>query len=110
MTPRSNAAAADNGPLAMVCCGGSIPFAVADTVQRQGRRVVLFACRGWADPIEVVRYPHHWVAIAQLGRFSRLARQEGCHDVVFIRTLVLPSPTLLLLVWDTGLADPSIQR
>jgi len=110
MTPRPNAAAADNGPLAMVCCGGSIPFAVADTVQRQGRRVVLFACRGWADPIEVVRYPHHWVAIAQLGRFSRLARQEGCHDVVFIGTLVRPSLAQLRLDWGTVRALPSIIR
>ena len=110
MTPRPNAAAADNGPLAMVCCGGSIPFAVADTVQRQGRRVVLFACRGWADPIEVARYPHHWVAIAQLGRFSRLARQEGCHDVVFIGTLVRPSLGQLRLDWGTVRALPSIIR
>jgi hypothetical protein len=94
----------------MVCCGGSIPFAVADTVQRQGRRVVLFACRGWADPIEVARYPHHWVAIAQLGRFSRLARQEGCHDVVFIGTLVRPSLTQLRLDWGTVRALPSIIR
>jgi DUF1009 family protein len=110
MNPRPNAAAADNGPLAMVCCGGSIPFAVADTVQRQGRRVVLFACRGWADPIEVARYPHHWVAIAQLGRFSRLARQEGCHDVVFIGTLVRPSLAQLRLDWGTVRALPSIIR
>ena len=110
MTPRPNAAAADDGPLAMVCCGGSIPFAVADTVQRQGRRVVLFACRGWADPIEVARYPHHWVAIAQLGRFSRLARQEGCHDVVFIGTLVRPSLAQLRLDWGTVRALPSIIR
>jgi UDP-2,3-diacylglucosamine hydrolase len=110
MTPRPNAAAAGNGPLAMVCCGGSIPFAVADTVQRQGRRVVLFACRGWADPIEVARYPHHWVAIAQLGRFSRLARQEGCHDVVFIGTLVRPSLAQLRLDWGTVRALPSIIR
>jgi len=110
MTPRPNAAAAENGPLAMVCCGGSIPFAVADTVQRQGRRVVLFACRGWADPIEVARYPHHWVAIAQLGRFSRLARQEGCHDVVFIGTLVRPSLAQLRLDWGTVRALPSIIR
>jgi UDP-2,3-diacylglucosamine hydrolase len=110
MTWSPNAAAPDNGPLAMVCCGGSIPFAVADTVQRQGRRVVLFACRGWADPTEVARYPHHWIAIAQLGRFSRLARQEGCRDVVFIGTLVRPSLTQLRLDWGTVRAMPSIVR
>jgi UDP-2,3-diacylglucosamine hydrolase len=110
MTSSPAAAAADNGPLAMVCCGGSIPFAIADIVQRQGRRVVLFACRGWADPVEVARYRHHWVAIAQLGRFARLARQEGCRDVVFIGTLVRPSLTQLRLDWGTVRAMPSIVR
>jgi UDP-2,3-diacylglucosamine hydrolase len=90
-----------NSPLAMVCCGGSIPFAVADQVQRQGRRVVLFACRGWADPREVVRFQHHWIAVAQLGRFRRLARQAGCHDVVFIGTLIRPSLSQLRLDWGT---------
>jgi len=104
------AGAADPGPLAMVCCGGSIPFAVADVVQQQGRRVVLFACRGWADPVQVARYPHYWIAIAQLGRFSRLARQEGCRDVVFIGTLVRPSLGQLRLDWGTVRAMPSIMR
>jgi UDP-2,3-diacylglucosamine hydrolase len=100
----------DDSPLAMVCCGGSIPFAVADTVQRRGRRVVLFACRGWADPGAVKRYPHHWIAVAQLGRFCRLARKEGCRDVVFIGTLVRPSVAQLRLDWGTVRALPQILR
>jgi UDP-2,3-diacylglucosamine hydrolase len=97
-------------PLAMVCCGGSIPFAVADQVQRRGRRVVLFACRGWADPKEVARFPHHWLAVAQLGRFQRLARAAGCRDVVFIGTLVRPSLSQLRLDWGTIRALPRIVR
>jgi UDP-2,3-diacylglucosamine hydrolase len=99
-----------NSPLAMVCCGGSIPFAVADQVQRRGRRVVLFACRGWADPKQVARFPHHWVAVAQLGRFRRLAREAGCHDVVFIGTLVRPSLSQLRLDWGTVRELPRIVR
>jgi len=108
MSASPAAAAARADPLAMICCGGSIPFAVADTVQRQGRRVVLFACRGWADPSEVERYPHHWVAVAQLGRFCRLARKEGCRDVVFIGTLVRPPLAQLRLDWGTVRALPRI--
>jgi UDP-2,3-diacylglucosamine hydrolase len=108
MTASPAAAIAREGPLAMICCGGTLPFAVADTVQRQGRRVVLFACRGWADPSQVKRYPHHWIAIAQLGRFCRLARQEGCRDVVFLGTLVRPSLTQLRLDWGTLMALPRI--
>ena len=41
---------ADDGPLAIICGGGSLPFAVADAVAPAGRRVVLFPLRGWADP------------------------------------------------------------
>jgi DUF1009 family protein len=40
---------ADDGPLAIICGGGSLPFAVADAVGKRGRRVVLFAIVGCAD-------------------------------------------------------------
>lgn len=81
----------DNGPLAVICGGGSLPFAVADAVTKRGRRVVLFAIRGWADPQRVARYPHHWADFGRFGRFCRLARGEGCRDVVFIGSLVRPA-------------------
>jgi UDP-2,3-diacylglucosamine hydrolase len=110
MTASPAATIAGEGPLAMICCGGSIPFAVADMVQRQGRRVILFACRGWADPTEVERFPHYWIAIAQLGRFCQLARKEGCRDVVFIGTLVRPAFMQLRLDWGTVRALPQIWR
>ncbi|HWV51142.1 LpxI family protein, partial [Pseudorhodoplanes sp.] len=55
------------------------------------RGAVLFALRGWADPERVKSYPHHWAHVAQLGRFLRLARREGCRDVIFIGTLLRPS-------------------
>lgn len=80
-----------DGPVAVICGGGSFPFSVADALLKQGRGVVLFALRGWADPDRVGKYPHHWSDIARLGRFLRLARQEGCRDVIFIGTLVRPS-------------------
>src|ERR1700739_4653164 len=80
----------DDGPLAIICGGGNFPFVVADAVARRGRGVVLFGLRGWADPAAVARYPHHWGRIAQLGRFRRLARSEGCRDVVFLGTLIRP--------------------
>lgn len=79
------------GPVAIICGGGSFPFTVADSLLKQGRGVVLFALRGWADPARVKDYPHHWSDIARLGRFLRLARRDGCRDVIFIGTLVRPS-------------------
>jgi DUF1009 family protein len=63
----------------------------ADAVRRRGRRVILFALRGLADPARVETYPHHWARLGQFGRFCRQARQEGCRDVVFIGSAVRPS-------------------
>lgn len=82
--------AASDGPLAIICGGGSLPFTVADAAQRQGRRVVLFALQGWADAERVAHYPHHWASITRIGQFRRLAIQEGCRDVVMIGTAGRP--------------------
>jgi DUF1009 family protein len=91
MTEAASVPVSDDRPLAVICGGGSLPFAVADAVSKRGRRVVLFAIRGWADPQRVARYPHHWADFGQFGRFCRLARGEGCRDVVFIGSLVRPA-------------------
>src|SRR5437868_13530229 len=77
--------------LAIICGGGTLPFALADAAARRGRRVVLFALREWADPDRVAAYPHHWSWIGQFGRFTRIAAAEGCRDVVFIGSVVRPS-------------------
>ncbi|MFA6265410.1 MAG: UDP-2,3-diacylglucosamine diphosphatase LpxI [Pseudolabrys sp.] len=82
--------APSDGPLAMICGGGSLPMAVADHVHAQGRKVVLFPLTGAADGLPVERYPHHWLRIGQLGKFMRLARAEGARDVVFIGALIRP--------------------
>src|SRR5205085_238806 len=60
-----------------------------DAASRRGRRVVMFALRGFAAA-EVERYPCHWIVLGALGRFFRLLRQEGCRDLVFIGTLTRP--------------------
>jgi UDP-2,3-diacylglucosamine hydrolase len=80
-----------NGPLAICCAGGSLPFEVADAARRQGREVYLFALRGWADSEKVAAYPHRWGGLGQLGAFCRFAREHGCRDVVLIGTLIRPS-------------------
>ncbi len=78
-------------PLALICGGGSLPLAVADSATARGRKVVLFLLRGVADPALAARYPHHWLYLGQGGGFLRLARAEGCRDVVFIGSLVRPA-------------------
>jgi UDP-2,3-diacylglucosamine hydrolase len=84
-------AGGEQGPLAMLCGGGSLPLTVADKVASSGRPVLLFPLRGAAEGLAVERYPHHWVHIGQIGKFLRLARAAGCRDVVFIGSLVRPS-------------------
>jgi DUF1009 family protein len=79
------------GPLAIICGGGSLPFAVADAVQTRGRQIVLFPLRESADAHSVAAYRHHWMHLGQIGRFCRLARQEGCRDIVLIGALVRPA-------------------
>ena len=81
----------DDGPLAIICGGGSLPFAVADAVRKRGRRVVLFAIRGWADPQRVAAYPHHWAGSANSAGSAGLRAEEGCRDVVFIGSIVRPA-------------------
>jgi len=65
MSEAAAARTADDSPLAIICGGGSLPFAVAEAVGKRGRRVMLFAIRGWADPQRVASYPHHWPTAAQ---------------------------------------------
>ncbi len=90
----------DEAPLAIVCGGGSLPFAVADAVQKRGRRAVLIPIHGWTDPKRVQAYTHHWIGLGQFGAACRHARSEGCRDMVFIGTL--SRPRLSRLRFDLG--------
>jgi DUF1009 family protein len=97
-------------PLAIICGGGSFPGAVAEAVARRGRKPVMFAVRGWADPKVVERYAHHWIAIGQGGRFFRLARAEHCREAVFIGTMLRPPLSQIRLDWQTIRLLPRIAR
>ena len=96
-------------PLAIIAGGGSLPIAIAQAAQKRGRRVVMFPVRGWADP-SVEAFPHHWIAVAQVGRFQRLARAESCRDVVFIGSAVRPPMRSLRIDWGTLRLLPEIAR
>jgi len=96
--------------LAIICGGGSFPGAVAEAVARRGRRPVMFGLRGWADAAVIERYAHHWIAIGQAGRFFRLARAEGCREVLFIGTVLRPPITQLRLDWQTIRLLPRVIR
>jgi UDP-2,3-diacylglucosamine hydrolase len=93
--------AAAGGPVAVICGGGSFPGAVAEAIKRRGRRPVMFAVRGWADPKAIEGYDHHWIAIGQAGRFFRLARAENCREALFIGTMLRPPLTHIRLDWQS---------
>jgi DUF1009 family protein len=81
----------EDGPLALVCGGGSLPLAVADHVEKRGRRVLLFPLRGAARPEDYAGREHTWVHVGQLGRVTAIARARGCRELVLIGSLTRPS-------------------
>jgi hypothetical protein len=103
-------AGAPQTSVAIICGGGSIPGAVADAIARSGRRPVMLAIRGWADPKLAERHTHHWIAVGQAGRLFRLAQAEDCREAVFIGTLTRPAFTQIRLDWRTIRMMPGIMR
>ncbi len=85
-----------------------LPFSVAELLRARGIAPFLFAIRGFCDPVRVAQYPHHWVALGQVGRLTRLMRAEGCGDIVFIGGLVRPALSEIRLDWGTLRAIPAI--
>ncbi len=108
MNARAAAGVGADGPLAIICGGGNLPFAVADAVERSGRRAVLFPLRGWADRERVKAYPHHWSVLGRYGAFRRITAAEGCRDVVIIGSLLRPALSQIRLDWGTLRAFPRI--
>jgi DUF1009 family protein len=99
-----------DGPVAIICGGGSLPLTVADKVRSSGREVILFPIHGWADPAVVSGYRHHWLHLGSAGRFRRLARKEGCRDVVMIGNTIRPAIRELRFDWLTLRLLPRIIR
>jgi DUF1009 family protein len=88
----STASASHDGPLALICGGGSLPLAVADSVAARGRKVLLFPVRGAADPADYAgRANQHWVHYGQFGTVARVARSHNCRDMVLLGWLMRPS-------------------
>ena len=98
----------EESPLAVICGGGSLPLAVADHVTARGRRVILFPLHGAAAANGFAQRPHHWLYMGQVGKFLKLARAEGCRDLVFIGSLVRPSVWTVRPDWRILTALPRV--
>jgi UDP-2,3-diacylglucosamine hydrolase len=100
--------AQDTSPVGLIAAGGAMPFAVADSLAARGIRPVLFAIKGACDAAKVERYSHHWISVGQLGRATRLLREEGCRDLIFIGSLVRPALSEIRFDLGTLRAIPQI--
>lgn len=97
-----------SGPLALICGGGSFPFVVAQSAIRAGRRVVLFAIRGFADPVEVAKFEHEWLALGALGSAMAKIRRHGCRQIVIVGIVMRPDIRRIHLDWTTIRLIPRI--
>jgi DUF1009 family protein len=87
----TSAAPAISSPVGVIAGGGAMPFAVADSLAAHGISPVLFALKGACDPVRAEKFRHHWISVGQVGRATRLFREEGCRDLIFIGSLVRPA-------------------
>jgi UDP-2,3-diacylglucosamine hydrolase len=90
-----------SSPVGVIAGGGAMPFAVADSLRARGLDPVLFALKGVCDPVAAARFRHHWIAVGQIGRTTKLLRAENCRDLIFIGTLVRPALSEIRLDWGT---------
>jgi len=101
-------ASALSATVGIVAGSGVLPFSVAESLKARGIKPFVFAIRGFCDPAQVEHFPHHWVALGQVGRLTRLMRTEGCRDIVFIGGLVRPALSEIRLDFGTLRAIPAI--
>lgn len=100
---------ADEAPVAIICGGGAFPRAVAEAVVDQGRPVLLFLLRGFADPA-LARFPHEWVRLGSLSAFLGASRKHGAKEVVIIGSVVRPRLSQLGFDWKSAILLPRIAR
>lgn len=93
----------------IIAGSGVLPFSAAESMRARGIRFFLYPIRGFCDPERVKAFPHHWVALGQLGRLTRLLRAEGCRDVMFLGGLVRPAIKDFRLDWETVRAIPEMR-
>jgi DUF1009 family protein len=105
-----SAAGKSMSAVGIVAGGGALPAAVAHSLETHGRRPVVFAIRGYCESLTVDGRDHHWVALGQIGRLTRLLRSEQCHEVVAVGSLVRPALRELRLDWQTLRLMPSLIR
>lgn len=101
---------ATSSKVGIIAGGGVLPFTAAEAIRARGMQPFIFAIRGFCDPVRVANFPHHWIALGQVGRLTRLMHAEGCRDIVFLGGLVRPALSEVRLDWGTLRVIPQIAR
>jgi DUF1009 family protein len=71
-------------PLAIVAGSGALPRMAAAAALREGRRPIVFALTGEADPAEFREVEVHPLRWGEVGRFLRLMKQNDCRDALLV--------------------------
>jgi DUF1009 family protein len=95
--------------VAIVCGGGGFPLAVARAAQASGRRVVMLALRGVADP-GVEMFPHEWVKLGEVGRFFRILAEREAKELCLVGAFTRPELSELSLDFGAIKRLPDIAR
>ncbi|WP_454917143.1 LpxI family protein [Xanthobacter sediminis] len=96
--------------MGIVAGSGAFPAAVAQAVRAQGREVVVFLIRGFANDPVLERYEHHWFRLGSLGRVAAKAKARGIRQVVMVGGLTRPRVRDLGLDWTMVRLLPRIAR
>jgi DUF1009 family protein len=69
--------------LGLIAGAGSFPRLVAEGARREGRRLVVVALRGFADPhLRDLADAFYWSGVARLGGWKRIFAREGVHEAI----------------------------
>ena len=81
--------ATQDGPLAVIAGGGTLPAALAAAAAAQGRAVHVIGIRGEADA-KISRFPHTWLKWGEVGKLFATLEGLGCRDLVIIGSVSRP--------------------
>lgn len=79
----STVAATEEGPVALMAGWGTYPFAVADALREQGRRIVGIGIIDHADPTLANHCEEFdWIGLGGIGRAMRLCKRWGAKQAI----------------------------
>lgn len=77
--------------LGIIAGGGSLPFALAEVAEQQGKDLLIIALKGSADPALCEERDHFWAPIGKIGAVITRMKQEGVTHLVFAGSVKRPS-------------------